>query len=278
MTLCRGTLTNRAVPTYSALNFLVRFKLSHKLRLATSPLAIPIQHTRCAIETIRRAATGKVDTMACEVCQQIKVIRSCLSPGATVIDVGAHVGMMSSVISKASPGGRLFILEPVPSKAKALVQRFPDATVFHSAASDKAGLQTFYEVPEDSAMSSLSRPDNGVQTVAHQVDTVRLDEVLVDLDRLDLIKVDAEGHDAEAIYGAHGLIKRFQPPIIFEAGPLKSRQSDPSEALYFYLSQEFGYRIFAVEDYAKSRSPISFEAFQTYREYPYQAVNFLAVI
>jgi len=70
------------------------------------------------------------------------------------------------------------------------------------------------------------RPSNTYLVLAAALDEgraytqlVRLDEVLASLDRVDLIKLDIEGHEPRAIEGARGLIEKHRPTLLTEFNP-----------------------------------------------------------
>lgn len=253
-------------------------KRTLKQHFATSPVAGHLQYARCLVERVRHLFAGKQDTVACETCQQIVVTRRLLKPDAVAIDVGGHVGLMSNIISRAAPNGQLIIFEPVQSKATALAAAFPKAQVFDLAASDQNDERTFYEVPDNSALSSLSPPSAHETFQTFTVKTVRLDQALPDLERLDFLKVDAEGHDCEAIYGAHALLERYKPNLLFEAGLNTDPQNDPYADLFVYLAQEHGYKIFSVEGFLNAQAELDLSEFQDCRTAPDRTVNFVALV
>jgi hypothetical protein len=53
----------------------------------------------------------------------------------------------------------------------------------------------------------------------HFVQTVVLDEILAGLDRLDLVKMDIEGHEPAALQGLSRLIHRHHPTLVIEFNP-----------------------------------------------------------
>ena len=48
---------------------------------------------------------------------------------------------------------------------------------------------------------------------------IRLDEALAHVDRIDLIKMDIEGHEPRALRGARMLIERHRPTLVTEFNP-----------------------------------------------------------
>jgi len=58
------------------------------------------------------------------------------------------------------------------------------------------------------------------EVASEEVEIVALDKdpVLAPLERLDLLKIDAEGHELGVLKGAKGLIRKFQPAVFVEPG------------------------------------------------------------
>jgi len=71
---------------------------------------------------------------------------------------------------------------------------------------------------------------------------VRLDDYFVSATRLDFVKTDTDGFDADVLLGARELLERLTPPIYFELAPslLADASRRPVELLE-YLAQ-LGYR------------------------------------
>ena len=74
---------------------------------------------------------------------------------------------------------------------------------------------------------------------------------------INLIKIDVEGHEYEALCGAEQLIKRWSPRIIFECLPSASPEKLES------LLRDFGYSISILDPVVRSRSNVSIFLFPT---------------
>jgi FkbM family methyltransferase len=87
-----------------------------------------------------------------------------LAPGATVLDIGANIGLFSlEVLRRYGTGVRIFACEPAP-RSFAFLERnvrelFPDASVscMRVAVGEQAGRSTLYFRPRVSQLSSLQR-------------------------------------------------------------------------------------------------------------------------
>lgn len=179
-----------------------------------------------------------------------------LPPDGVFLDIGANIGwftlLAADQLARANQGGRVIAVEANPS-----VVPYLSASVVESGLSDFVSVKP-YAVSREiglGAFDSCTRGNLGgqrvqhVQAVAperrHVVPVIRLDDLLCDLDRLDVIKIDIEGYEPLALQGGQALIERFRPMIIAEinAAALSSVSGlDPKS--FVKMMQEFGYQPF----------------------------------
>ncbi|MFW5748531.1 MAG: FkbM family methyltransferase [Chloroflexota bacterium] len=143
------------------------------------------------------------------------ILRWPYAPGTPVIvDVGAHRGGLTANAGRR--GWRVIAFEPEPRNRAILleaVRTLPNVTVVPKAVSDVAGQTVpFYISPEHHGIHAL-KPFHETHEPALQVETVRLDETLaeMDIDRVDALKIDIEGADFLAIRSFD--FARWQPQI-----------------------------------------------------------------
>lgn len=163
--------------------------------------------------------------------------------GMRVIDVGAHIGLVSVTCGKiVSPGGTVYAFEPTPGTFRILEKVISinglKGTVIpvNKAVSKDAGTLDFYvdEQNEGSNANSLVSV-NHRERKAMKIDVVSLDYFVKEqkLDRLDIIKIDAEGIELDVLQGAMQCIARFRPKIILAVHPSLIRNHGQSvEQLY----------------------------------------------
>jgi len=144
----------------------------------------------------------------------------CFAPeGANVIDVGANLGEWSVPLAKAvGATGRVICCEPNPYIASALaatlhINNLSQAQVFQIAISAADGEGRLAIDAEDSGLSRLA--ETGVPVPLRSLDSIVAN---IGLKRLDLLKVDVEGHEASVFEGAVTTINKMQPAVIFESG------------------------------------------------------------
>ena len=201
------------------------------------------------------------------------VLSKLLAHDSCAVDVGAHVGSFLKLLLKYAPEGQHSAFEASPTKARWLQTGFPKVKVFPVAVSSTSGVAVFHEDYARPGFSSLSGDNHSTSSVSYEVQTQTLDEALGDVNRLDLIKLDIEGAELDALHGAVGLIERFRPGIIFECGTeYQSSRSD----LFDFLTKKLGYNIFNFTDFLFDKGEMSFDEFRKCGIYPFRGFNFIA--
>lgn len=155
-----------------------------------------------------------------------------LRPGATVLDVGAHIGYYTMWASDlVGPEGRVVAFEPTPSTLSVLrgnAARLPNASVVAAAAWSKKEELVFYDHGLGySAYNSAfeARLPDAVRTripsEPFTVQAIALDDYVraEGLD-VDFVKIDTESAEAHVLSGMHDLLHERRPVISLEVGDL----------------------------------------------------------
>jgi FkbM family methyltransferase len=139
--------------------------------------------------------------------------------GGVAIDVGANLGEWAVPLARAvGPHGKVFCCEPNPTIAAALartlkINNLGHAEVWPIAISDRNDQGYLAIDPADTGRSHLA--DSGVAVPLRSLDSIAAE---VGLDRVDLVKIDVEGHEAAVLAGGGKMLQRFRPALIFESG------------------------------------------------------------
>ena len=153
-----------------------------------------------------------------------ELFREVLRPGMVVVDVGAHHGLFTQLAAAlVGPSGRVWAFEPAPANFRVLraaVRAFPQVVPVQAALSDRHGEAWLTLDRDNSTQHSLEASNVGTRARRRRVRALTLVEALpADLDRLDLIKIDAQGFDGAVLKGARALLKRHHPRVVFELWP-----------------------------------------------------------
>ena len=142
-----------------------------------------------------------------------------LQPGDVFYDVGAHLGWHAVVADSVDPEMEVVAFEPHPEIASKLSTVLEttghDATIKQVALYDSPGTVEFTAAPEAGAQIAGARGDHPRETIS--VETVDGDS-LVEREEIqppDILKVDAEGAEAEVLRGLKRTIESEPPRIIY---------------------------------------------------------------
>lgn len=136
---------------------------------------------------------------------------------ATVFDIGANVGVYSQTVMEIEPSTRLYAFEPNPeafSKLKEMSERY-GFTAFNFGCGNKQGKRKLYDYadlngsPHASLYREVIEEMHGSKSSDQMVEIVRLDDLVsqLNLDQVDLLKVDTEGHELDVLKGFKTFIK-----------------------------------------------------------------------
>ena len=132
----------------------------------------------------------------------------------TVVDVGAHIGEWAAAARAGlGPSATLHCFEPRPDTFDALAGRFardPRTVCHRLALGREPRTASLFGDDRSAAFTSLHRDAlPGEPARVDEVDVDTLDSVSAELGigRVDLLKVDVEGHELAVLEGARGLIE-----------------------------------------------------------------------
>ncbi len=142
-----------------------------------------------------------------------------LQPGDVFYDVGAHLGWHAVVAASILADIEVVAFEPHPEIASQLSTVLEttghDATIEQVALYDSSGTVEFTATPEAGAHVAGARGDHPGETIS--VEAVDGDS-LVECEEIqppDIVKVDAEGAEAEVLRGLERTIESELPRIIY---------------------------------------------------------------
>jgi FkbM family methyltransferase len=251
-----------------------RRTLAQRATLAARPLIDRLQlpGSRALIERGLRGACGEIDvtlstgvTMRVDLTDRVQRLEAfrayerrelalmlrMLRPDHVMFDLGAHVGYYA--LHAASVVRDVHAFEPLPTNAVRLQRNvhlngFTNVTVNEAAVGERAGRARFGAVTTagESGWGSLTAPADD-QTHDITVDVVALDEYVKErsIERIDLIKMDVQGAEADALRGAKDSIARWMPDILTEAVEGCAWQYGHDVAGFVRFVKELGYRVWS---------------------------------
>ena len=174
--------------------------------------------------------------------------------GATVVDIGASWGLFSYHLARlVGGGGTVLSYEPHPMNRPVLEKlararpnvRFRPAAVSDLTGSADLQVPVFGSRPV-TAQSSLAHGfdgQRGVRVEKVTVPTVRLDDEVGDR-RVDLVKIDVEGHEMSVLRGASVTLRKYLPTMLIE---IEQRHLDgPIEDVFAEIG-DIGYALYFID-------------------------------
>lgn len=176
----------------------------------------------------------------------INFVTKYIKPGMNVCDVGANYGLFSILCAKlVGDTGRIYAFEPSFYNFKKMILNFELNNVENLVLPFKLGCfslnreMSFYEhCNRYSTLSSLSEitydVEKGKKILPHKsiISCVTLDSFFESFGmskKIDLLKIDVEGHEYDVLEGANGLLENHHVKyLIFEISkkPLKEANKD----------------------------------------------------
>lgn len=160
-----------------------------------------------------------------------RVYRAVLRPGCSAIDIGANIGRHTlGLADRVYPDGLVIAFEPLPGCRSKLEQLFHarethrllrrQVVLSPLALAAEPTTTEFVHAVDVPGWSGLKERiyDGPTRTEKIHVTVETLDRVLGDLKRCDLIKIDAEGGEYDALRGGERLLQRCRPVVAFEFG------------------------------------------------------------
>ena len=153
----------------------------------------------------------------------LDLIRRLVPPGGTFIDVGANIGLMSVYAAKhAGPEGRVLAFEPDTINFARLswarnANEVPALLPFPVALGARPGWVRLFRDPRgDGGLSSLQPLEGFAAGEVVGVSTLEAITSALNIERIDLIKIDVEGGEYGVISGALELCRQTKPAIVME--------------------------------------------------------------
>lgn len=177
--------------------------------------------------------------------------RRFLTAQSCVWDIGGHAGRHARVFIEDIGCRQVQIFEPLPDQRAQLEQRFgarPGVSIFPCALSDAPGQADFVvnrAAPEESGLRErLYNDPAGKQLETIPVPVATLDALQPELgDRVDYIKIDAEGAEIDILRGGADVLTRLKPIVSVEYGLSSYTAYGHHRMSLFETASDLDYRI-----------------------------------
>lgn len=161
----------------------------------------------------------------------VGLLQRALREGMVCIDIGANIGFYAVLEGRiVGKSGKIIAVEPSPKSYKYLLKNLEDNHVnfeaYNFAISDLEGVVPF-KIEQASNLSHVPRYNEIGDADIIRVRSTTLDSLVSMLgpSRVDMVRMDVEGHEANIAKGWKETILRFKPMIFIEIHPEIGRQT-----------------------------------------------------
>jgi FkbM family methyltransferase len=166
-----------------------------------------------------------------------------LTRESTFVDIGANMGWFT--LLGASIARRVIAIEPNHNNVQLiyhslLANGFKNVKVLECAVTDAPRLLQLNFLRSNGSVAAIDE----VQEATTVVRGDSLDILLSDVDHVDVIKMDIEGHEPIALRGMGQILTRFRPVLLAEFHPMAIRANSGGEPVEFLNSLSgLGYKL-----------------------------------
>jgi FkbM family methyltransferase len=166
---------------------------------------------------------------------------------AVIFDIGANIGSMALRFAKLSPHGHVFAFEPTVYAFNKLRRNL---ALNPELAERITPVQCFVsdQTRPDSQIKAYSswKIDGGILKAAGSTLAVSIDDFCLqhDIQKIDLIKIDTDGHELSVLRGARETLRKNHPSLIFEIGLYVLQEQKIRFESYDNILSAAGYRMF----------------------------------
>lgn len=174
-------------------------------------------------------------------------IKEVLTKDSVFMDVGANVGAYLYTLENHLKAENIFAFEPNQQLFKRLKRLFPKVNLSSVALSDISTIAEFKipvingkKIHTRGTLQTSIKEKNEEKTILQKVDVKPLDDLNLNLKKLDFIKIDVEGNEMQTLRGAKQIIEKYKPILMVEM-----EQRHHQENLWTLISEiaDWGYSV-----------------------------------
>jgi|GEM_PF-828272 len=196
---------------------------------------------------------------------EVDLLKSILEPEHIFFDIGANVGVFTLIGARRLTLGWVYAFEPSQTHLRRLranleLNNFKNVKIVPFALSNISNQKKNLYIPQDyspiknTGMASLyPQKDFSNEYTVESVLTLTLDDYVLNngVQKVDVIKIDAEGSEMDILDGGRLTMNKFRPMIMMEVNKVHLQSSGRilKELIEFYKSLD--YKIFRILDNGK---------------------------
>lgn len=206
---------------------------------------------------------------------EILILQHLLDKDSVFIDVGSNVGAYLYMAQKKADKKNTYGFEPIPELYNKLLRAFSGTPVFNLALSNESGVKEL-KIPDVNGVTLAPRGTLNTNYkepgetgfITFKVKTQTLDEFVSEhkLNKIDLIKIDVEGHELNVLEGAAKTIHQFTPNMIIEIEQ-RHHDKDVSSIIKEIAGEQYAVFYFDIHNMAYKRLDVNVSSIQDIEEH-----------
>lgn len=166
--------------------------------------------------------------------EEIDFLLGYLKPGGSFADIGANIGLFTLNGAKAvGKEGCVYSFEPLPSTFQKLrehisINHLSNVYAINAAVSDCNGTQNIYY---NESLHNIGMASAFSDGTPFRVESITFDHFVENnnITCLDVVKIDIEGAEMQALNGMERTLKKYKPVLIMEINTIALKSSGSSE-------------------------------------------------
>lgn len=159
----------------------------------------------------------------------LRLIYKYLPRDGIFFDIGANIGSLTLVGAKIASAGQIYAFEPSDHHCARLtynlaLNNFSNVTLIKKGLHSTSGTATLYRPSTDEMINNSGAASLYPNTTISEklfnekIELIKLDDFVEEqhIFRIDLIKIDIEGSEYNALLGGLATLKRFRPVVLIE--------------------------------------------------------------
>lgn len=176
---------------------------------------------------------------------ELLYLNQVLKPDSTFIDIGTNKGIYLYQAEKVITTGRIIGFEPNKKLVAFCSHLFKKAKVYPFAVSSKSGISVL-NIPKKG--NGLQDTRASLEALGDDVEKIEIETIVLDhwvdqqkITKIDLIKIDVEGHEFDSVKGCEAILKTIRPIFIIEIELRHAKY--PIDDIFNFITA-FGYDVF----------------------------------
>ena len=166
-----------------------------------------------------------------------------------IVDIGANIGTVALRAAEISKKGKVYAFEPDNTNFNSLqynlhLNHFENVIPVKKALGAVVQESKLFKVNRFNTGMNRILPANNSFTDFETIEVSTLDEEVsrLNINRIDLIKIDVEGYELNVLKGASTTLERFHPLIVIEIIEVNLNNNGQTSSEVIDFLKEFGYQ------------------------------------